>query len=250
MFIDTHCHLSREYYDDIDLVVKENRDSNIGKIVISGCEIDSFQEAVLIAKQYEDVYLSLGFHPSEASLVSNSHLETLERQLDNEKVVAIGEIGLDYHYGKENIIEQKNLFEQQLLLAEKFHLPVIIHSRDATKDTIDILKMHHVKGIIHCFSGSLETAREYIEMGFLLGIGGVLTFKNSHLPQVLFSIDLSHIVLETDSPYLAPTPYRGEKNSSKYIPVIASKIAEIKQVSLEEVMKITTHNATSLFDFS
>lgn len=250
MFIDTHCHLSREYYDDIDLVVKENRDSNIGKIVISGCEIDSFQEAVLIAKQYEDVYLSLGFHPSEASLVSNSHLEALERQLDNEKVVAIGEIGLDYHYGKENIIEQKNLFEQQLLLAEKFHLPVIIHSRDATKDTIDILKMHHVKGIIHCFSGSLETAREYIEMGFLLGIGGVLTFKNSHLPQVLFSIDLSHIVLETDSPYLAPTPYRGEKNSSKYIPVIASKIAEIKQVSLEEVMKITTHNATSLFDFS
>lgn len=250
MFIDTHCHLSREYYDDIDLVVKENRDSNIGKIVISGCEIDSFQEAVLIAKQYEDVYLSLGFHPSEASLVSNSHLEALERQLDNEKVVAIGEIGLDYHYGKENIIEQKNLFEQQLLLAEKFHLPVIIHSRDATKDTIDILKMHHVKGIIHCFSGSLETAREYIEMGFLLGIGGVLTFKNSHLPQVLSSIDLSHIVLETDSPYLAPTPYRGEKNSSKYIPVIASKIAEIKQVSLEEVMKITTHNATSLFDFS
>ncbi len=250
MFIDTHCHLSREYYDDIDLVVKENRDSNIGKIVISGCEIDSFQEAVLIAKQYEDVYLSLGFHPSEASLVSNSHLEALERQLDNEKVVAIGEIGLDYHYGKENIIEQKNLFEQQLLLAEKFHLPVIIHSRDATKDTIDILKMHHVKGIIHCFSGSLETAREYIEMGFLLGIGGVLTFKNSHLPQVLSSIDLSHIVLETDSPYLAPNPYRGEKNSSKYIPVIASKIAEIKQVSLEEVMKITTHNATSLFDFS
>ena len=107
-----------------------------------------------------------------------------------------------------------------------------------------------MKGIIHCFSGSLETAREYIAMGFLLGIGGVVTFKNSHLPQVLSSIDLSHIVLETDSPYLAPTPYRGEKNSSKYIPVIASTIAEIKQVSLEEVMEITTYNTTSLFDFS
>lgn len=250
MFIDTHCHLSSEYYDDIDLVVKENKDSGIGKIVISGCEIDSIQEAILIAKRYDDVYLSLGFHPSEASLVSNYHLDALERDLDNEKVVAIGEIGLDYHYGKENIVEQKYLFEQQLLLAKKLHLPVIIHSRDATKDTIDILKNHHVKGIIHCFSGSLETAREYIAMGFLLGIGGVVTFKNSHLPQVLSSIDLSHIVLETDSPYLAPTPYRGEKNSSKYIPVIASTIAEIKQVSLEEVMEITTYNTTSLFDFS
>lgn len=250
MFIDTHCHMSSSYYEDIDLVISENLENGVGKIIISGCEIDSIEESIEYAQRYDDVYLSLGYHPSEVGKVKDDQLEQLEVYLKSNKVVALGEIGLDYHYEKDNKLAQKNLFEYQLSLAEKLGLPVIIHSRDATQDTLDILKKYSVKGIIHCFSGSLEVAIQYIEMGYLLGIGGVLTFKNSNLPKVVAEIDLTSLVLETDSPYLAPEPYRGKKNSSKYIPVIAEKIALIKEVSVEEVMTVTTLNAESLFDFS
>jgi len=250
MFIDTHCHLLKEYYEDIDAVICENRENGIQKIIISGCEADDMKESIAISEKYEDVYLSLGYHPSECGKVGDYQLEQLERLLKSSSVVALGEIGLDYYYGKENREEQMQLFEKQLVLAEKLSLPVVIHSRDATKDTIDILKRHHVRGVIHCFSGSLETAMEYIKLGFFLGIGGVVTFKNSNLSQVIEKIDLSSIVLETDSPYLTPSPYRGEKNSSKYIPLIAQKIADVKQVSFDEVARVTTSNATSLFDFS
>lgn len=250
MFIDTHCHLSSEYYDDIDLVISENKKAGLKRMIISGCELDDIKEAVSFAEKYENVYLSLGFHPSETGKINDQHLIYLEDMLKHKKVVAIGEIGLDYHYGKENVEEQKVLFEKQLLLAEKLGLPVVIHSRDATKDTIDILKKHSVRGVIHCFSGSLETAYEYIRMGFLLGIGGVVTFKNSNLSRVVSEVGLESLVLETDSPYLAPTPYRGMQNSSKYIPIIAEKVAEICNVSLEDVMKETTKNAEGLFDFS
>lgn len=250
MFIDTHCHISSSYYEDVDFVISENRKNGVGKIIISGCEIDGIKETIEYAKRYDDVYLSLGYHPSEVERVTGDLLKQLEVYLKDRKVVALGEIGLDYHYGKETKLAQKKLFEYQLSLAEKLDLPVIIHSRDATQDTIDILKKYSVKGIIHCFSGSLEVAIQYIEMGYLLGIGGVLTFKNSNLPKVVASIDLTSLVLETDSPYLAPEPYRGKQNSSKYIPIIAEKLAFIKEVSVEEVMTITTHNADTLFDFS
>lgn len=250
MFIDTHCHISSSYYEDIDFVISENKRNGVGKIVISGCEIDNIEEAVEYAQRYDDIYLSLGYHPSEVERVTDATLNQLEIYLKNSKVVALGEIGLDYHYGKENKLAQKKLFEDQLMLAEKLNLPVIIHSRDATQDTIDLLKKHSVKGIIHCFSGSLEVALQYIEMGYLLGIGGVLTFKNSNLPKVVTELDLASLVLETDSPYLTPEPYRGKQNSSKYIPVIAEKLAFIKGVSVEEVMTVTTLNAERLFDFS
>ena len=155
---------------------------------------------------------------------------------------------MDYHYGKENRDEQIILFKKQLDLASELNLPVVIHSRDATKDTVDILKKYSLNGVIHCFSGSLEIAKEYIKMGFLLGIGGVVTFKNSKLPLVVREIPLESIVLETDSPYLTPTPYRGSVNSSKYIPIIAEKIAEIKEISTSEVASVTTNNALKLFD--
>ena len=250
MYIDTHCHLSIEDYDDIDLIIEENKKALVNKIIISGCTKDTIGEAIELSKKYSEVFVTLGFHPSEADVTTEEDLLALEEQIiNNKKIVGVGEIGLDYHYGKENVSKQQNLFRKQLKIAEKLQLPVVIHSRDATKDTIDILKEYpNVIGDIHCFSGSVEIAKEYVSMGYSLGIGGVVTFKNSNLYKVIENIDLKSILLETDSPYLTPHPYRGLQNSSKYIPIIAEKIAEILDISVEEVAKITTNNALSLFD--
>ena len=248
MFIDTHCHLSKEDYDDIDLVIKENRENNISKIIISGCSRDSIFESIELSKRYEVIYLTLGYHPSEVETVTDDDLLELENLLKLDKVVGLGEIGLDYYYGKDNKNEQIELFRKQLNIAEKLDIPVVIHSRDAVEDTINILKEFDLTGVIHCFSGSVETAKIYISMGYMLGIGGVVTFKNSNLYKVVESVGLKNIVLETDSPYLAPTPFRGQKNSSKYIPLIAEKISDILDVNVEEVGVETTKNACSMFD--
>lgn len=250
MFIDTHCHLSIEDYDDIDLVLDDNRKAGIEKIIISGCTKDSIIESLDLSKKHNDVYLTVGFHPSEAMITTMEDISFLEEIINNNsKVVGIGEIGLDYHYGKDDILRQKELFRTQMKLAEKYSLPVIIHSRDATEDTISILKeFPSVIGDIHCFSGSYETASIYIKMGYKLGIGGVVTFKNSKLHEVVKKVGLDNILLETDSPYLTPEPYRGKKNSSKYIPFIAEKIANILEVSVDEVSSKTLNNTYSLFD--
>ena len=251
MFIDTHCHLSYDDYDDISLVIKDNVEAGIDKMIISGCTRSSIEESIKITEEYKNIYLTIGYHPSEARFTNTDDLKYLEEQIkSNKKIVGIGEIGLDYRYGKEDIVEQKELFEKQLKLAEKYNLPVVIHTRDATFDTIEILKKYpRVRGDIHCFSGSVETARIYISFGYMLGIGGVLTFKNSNLYKVVENVGLDHIILETDSPYLTPVPHRGEKNSSKYIPLIAKRIAEILDVSIEEVSKKTLANTYKLFDF-
>lgn len=248
MFIDTHCHLSKEDYDDIDQVIKDNRNAGISKIIISGCTKDTIIESLELSEKYDDVYVTIGFHPSEAKITNELDLEFLDKALDNPKVVGVGEIGLDYHYGKEDINLQKELFDKQLKLAEKHNLPVVIHSRDATLDTINILKKYSLKGDIHCFSGSVETAKIYISMGYYLGIGGVVTFKNSNLYKVVEEVGLDHILLETDSPYLAPVPYRGTKNSSKNIPIIAEYIANVLNCSLEDVSNCTNSNVSNLFD--
>ena len=249
MYIDTHCHLSLEDYDDIDMVIKENRAAGIEKIIISGCTKDSIKESLEYAKKYEDVYVTIGYHPSEVNIVTKSDLNELEKNLSDHKVVGLGEIGLDYHYGKEDIEKQKELFRFQMRLAEKHELPVVIHSRDATSDTIEILREYpNVYGDIHCFSGSVETAKEYISMGYYLGIGGVVTFKNSKLYKVIESIGIDNIIFETDSPYLTPEPYRGKKNSSKYIPYISKKIAEILEINEDIVSKKVLENTIRLFD--
>ena len=248
MFIDTHCHLSKKDYEDISKVIEDNRNANVLRIIISGCTREDLDETIEIISNYPDVYATIGYHPEEADNIEKQDLIKLEELLTQEKIVGIGEIGLDYHYSSENKEKQQQLFEYQLSLAEKYSLPVVIHTRDATNDTINILKKHNVKGIIHCFSGSLEIAREYISLGYKLGIGGVITFKNSKLPVVLESLPIESILLETDSPYLAPEPVRGSKNESSNIPYIAEKIADIKKLSTEEVEKITTNNAIALFD--
>lgn len=249
MYIDTHCHLSLEDYDDIDLVIKENRENDISKIIISGYSRDTIKETLDLISKYPDVYATIGYHPSEADITNESDLIILEEQLQREKVVGIGEIGLDYHYGSDNKSKQIELFRRQMDIAEKYKLPVVIHSRDATEDTINILKEYpSVIGDMHCFSGSLEVACIYVNMGYKLGIGGVVTFKNSNLYKVVESIGLENIILETDSPYLTPEPFRGKKNASKYIPYIAEKVASIVNKDVSEVAKITTDNACSLFD--
>ena len=249
MFIDTHCHLSVEDYDDIDEVINDNRKAGIEKIIISGCTKESIIESLELSKKYDDIFVTIGYHPSEAKIILNSDISDLEKHLIDDKVVGIGEIGLDYHYGKDDIDLQKELFKKQLDLAIKYKLPVVIHSRDATLDTINILKEYpDVIGDIHCFSGSVETARQYINMGYYLGIGGVVTFTNSNLSNVVKEIGIDNIVFETDSPYLTPVPFRGKKNCSKYIPYICKKVAETLGEDEDMVAKKVLDNTYNLFD--
>lgn len=243
MFVDTHCHLAFE--KNISEIISNSIKSNVPYLILGGSSIEDNEENIKICSKYNNVYTALGYHPEFANLITDANLKKLEDNCKNYNVVAVGEIGLDYHYGKEYQCEQIRLFEEQLKIAEKLNLPVVIHSRDATLDTINILKKFKVRGVIHCFSGSLETAKEYIKMGFLLGIGGVVTFKNSNLSNVLKEITLDKIVLETDSPYLSP--FRGEKNSPSNIPVIASYIANLYGVTIEEVSKVTNFNVKELF---
>ena len=247
--IDTHAHISKEYYDDIDAVIKRAKDIGVDKIIISGCDSQSIKESTDLIKKYDCLYATIGYHPEEALKVTNQDIEYLkENIIKNKKIVGIGEIGLDFYYGKDNKEEQIKLFERQLALAEELKMPVVIHTREAFKDTYDSLKKYKVRGVIHCFSGSLEVANMYINLGFLLGIGGVITFKNSKLKDVIYNIDLKNIVLETDAPYLAPVPFRGRQNESSYIINTAEFISKLKNIELEELDKITTDNTYNLFD--
>ena len=248
MLIDTHCHLYSEYYSDIDDIVNLAKKSNVNILINNGCDSKSNKEVIDLLDKYKNMYGAIGIHPEEVDNYSLDDIKFIEKNLNNKKVVAIGEIGLDYHYFKENKEKQIKLFELQLDIANKYKVPVIIHSRDATEDTINILRKYNIKGVIHSFSGSLETAKIYIKMGFLLGINGVVTFKNCNLKDILVNIGLNNIVLETDSPYLTPVPYRGKQNNPSHILDIAKYISEIFNVSLEEVSKITTKNVLDLYN--
>ncbi len=249
MFIDTHCHLEKDYYDDFDKVIKDNIDAGCKYMIVSFCDYKGIEEGIPLINRYSCLYSTIGFHPEEVDRLPNDYISYLENLIkSNKKIVGIGEIGLDYHYGKEDRDKQIKLFESQLALAEKLNMPVCIHTRDATEDTINSLKKFHLKGVIHCFSGSYETACIYIKMGFKLGIGGTLTFKNSKLPLTLSRLYLDDLVLETDSPYLTPTPFRGQTNSSKYIPYIIDKISSIYGVSFEKVEEITNKNVKYVYN--
>lgn len=248
MFIDSHCHISKKYYNNIENLIDNNYQKGVEKIILSCCEKGDIEESIEILNTYQKVYATFGFHPDQIDYITDADIDLLKKIiLSNKKIVGIGEIGLDYHYST-NKEKQKKLFIKQLNLANTLNMPVVIHSRDATEDTIEILKKYNLKGIIHCFSGSIEVANEYIKMGYKLGIGGVLTFKNSRIQKVMNQLSLRNIVLETDSPYLSPEPFRGNQNSSKNIPIIAKKISEIKNISIEEIEQITTENCYELFD--
>lgn len=249
MYIDSHCHLSKEYYENLDETINKAKENKVEILIISGCDKKGIIEGLDIINKYENIYMTIGFHPSEANITSEEDLIWLETLIkDNKKILAVGEIGLDYYWVKDNKELQRILFIRQLDIATRLNMPVVIHSREATQETYDILKEYNLRGIIHCYSGSLEMAKEYIKLGYKIGIGGVVTFKNTNLVEVVKEIDIKDITLETDSPYLAPTPYRGKQNSPEYIPIIAEKIAEIKEIKKEEVGEITTSTVTSLFD--
>lgn len=248
MFVDTHCHIFSEDYESIDDVMNNCNKFNISKVINSGTNMITNKEVLELSKQYDEMYITLGIHPEFADSYSEDDLLFINDNINNKKVVAIGEIGLDYHYEGYNKDKQIELFRKQLKIASDNNLPVVIHSRDATKDTIDILKEYNVKGVIHSFSGSYETACIYIKMGFVLGINGVVTFKNCNLKDVLERIDLTNIILETDSPYLTPVPFRGQRNEPMHIFDIAKFVADIKGVELDSLAKITNENVKRVFD--
>ena len=239
--IDTHCHVFKEYYDNIEEIINK-----VDVVIISGTNDKDNQEVINLCNKYPNVYGTLGIHPTEE--ISINSLKFIEENLSNKKIVGIGETGLDYYWNK-NKEEQIDKFIKQLDLALKYNKPVVIHSREATNDTYEILKNYpSLKKDIHCFSGSLEMAKNYIKINSYLGIGGVLTFKNSKLKEVIKEIDLKYLLLETDSPFLTPEPYRGKQNEPYNIIYVANKIAEVKNISLDDVLKQTSLNAKDLFD--
>lgn len=248
MFTDSHSHVYKEYYDNIDLVVDEAKQNGITRIITCGCSSEENSEVIDVINNYPTIFGALGIHPENVSSYKEIDIDFIKKNIANQKVVAIGEIGLDYHYSKEEKEEQIKLLETQLSLAEEYDIPVIIHSRDATLDTLTTLKKYKCRGVIHSFSGSLETAREYIKMGYLLGVNGVITFKNANIKDVIKELPLTSIILETDSPYLTPVPFRGEKNSPKNVLYVAKFVADLKNISLEELSKITNQNIERVFD--
>ena len=246
--IDTHCHMSLT--DDIDGIIMDAEHNNVKKFIISGCDKRSIRDGLEIIYRYPEVYMTIGFHPDEVDELTDKDIEDLEVLIKtNKKIVGIGEIGLDYYHNDMNKERQREFFIKQLELAKKYDLPVVIHSRESIGEIYDILKEHKgIRGVIHCFSGSLEMAKLFIDLGFYLGIGGVITFKNSKLKEVVEELDLNNIVLETDSPYLAPEPYRGKTNYPQNIKIVAQFIRKLKNISIDEVTEVTTNNVNKIYN--
>ena len=250
MLIDSHCHILKSEYDDVEKIKEDLFKSNQIAIINNAYSIESIRELVNL-KLHPNEYIAIGIGPDEVINYNEKIKEEIESYLNSKKVVAIGEIGLDYYWTKDTKLIQIKMFRDMLGLAEKYNLPVIIHSRESIQDTYDIVSEYKVQGIMHCFSGSTEMAKKFIDLGFLIGIGGVVTFKNAvKLVEVVKSIDINNISLETDSPYLSPEPYRGKKNVPQNIIEIAKKIANIKGISIDEVIGVTTRNVTRMFDLN
>lgn len=252
MFFDTHAHLDDDKFaEDADEVIKSLGDAGVGMYTNIGSDVASSEKSIELAEKYPFVYAAVGIHPEFAAKTTETDIDKIARLAAHPKAVAIGEIGLDYYYGAEEKEEQKKWFERQLSLAADLNMPFVIHDRDAHKDCMDILKKYDVRrvgGIMHCFSGSAELAKEVVKLGMVIALGGSLTFKNNvKTVKVAAEIPLEHIVLETDSPYLAPVPNRGKRNTPAYVKFVAEKIAEIKNIPLSEVERITTENAKRVY---
>lgn len=247
MIIDTHCHIYNSEIENAEEIIKEAAKNDIS-MILNGTDPASNQEILELTDKYENVYGALGFFHSFADEITDEDILLLDRQLKNDKIIAVGEIGIDYYQRKDNKDKQKELFEKMLNLAEKHDLPVIVHSRKSIQDTFDILKRHDVAGSMHCYQGSAEMAREFIKLGFYIGIAGPVTHNaNKKIRKMIKGIDISHILVETDSPYLTPEEKRGEKNTSLNLKYIIRKIAEELDMKEDEVIGITTGNAEKLF---
>ena len=249
--IDSHAHYDDEAFDsDREELLTSVFESGIRKVINVGASMESCRTTLALSEAYESIYAALGVHPSDTAQLTETDMEWLKEKSALEKVVAIGEIGLDYYWDEPDREIQKKWFQRQLDLAKEVKLPVVIHSREAAADTIDILKKYNgdLTGVIHCYSYTKESAREFLEMGYSFGIGGVLTFKNAKkLKEAVSYIPMDRILLETDCPYLAPEPNRGKRNSSLYIPYVVQVMAQLKGISEEEVIRITSENTERLF---
>ena len=250
LIFDTHAHYDDKSFDqDRAEVLDMLPQKDVFAVVNAGADIESSVKSIEISKEYNYVYASVGIHPENIPDEKCDYINILENLLKNEKVVAVGEVGLDYHYSKDRKKEQLKLFEDQIILAIKHNLPILVHDREAHRDTMDLLKKYNPKGIVHCFSGSVEMAKEVIKFGMYIGIGGLITFKNAKTAvSVVENIPLSSIVLETDAPYMTPVPFRGTRCNSSHIKYTAKKIAEIKKINVDEVLKITKENACKIFN--
>ena len=247
MIVDTHCHIYRSEIENPDEIIKEALKNDIC-IILNGTDPKSNKEVLELSSKYPNVYAALGYLYSFADEITSEDIMLLDCQLSEDKVVAVGEIGLDYYHTKDNKNKQIELFEKMLNLALKHDLPVIVHSRKAMQDTFDILKKHNVIGSLHSYQGSAEMAFEFIKLGFYIGFGGTVTHKNNKkAKRVLEKIDINHVLIETDSPYLAPEEKKGQKNTPLNIKFIIRKIAEHLSLKEEDVIGITTANAQSLF---
>ncbi|WHY97725.1 TatD family hydrolase [Peribacillus simplex] len=252
MLFDTHVHVNAEQFnEDLEDVIDRAKEAGVNNMVVVGFDRPTIKRAMELIEAYDFMYAAVGWHPVDAIDMTEEDLQWIEELSNHPKVVAIGEMGLDYHWDKSPKDVQMEVFRKQIRLAKKVGLPIIIHNREATADIVNILKEEEasmVGGIMHCFSGSAETALECINMNFYISLGGPVTFKNAKKPkEVAKAVPLDRLLIETDCPYLAPHPYRGKRNEPSYVKLVAEQIAEIKQLTLEEVSQATTENAKKLF---
>ncbi|MBL3645245.1 TatD family hydrolase [[Brevibacterium] frigoritolerans] len=252
MLFDTHVHVNAEQFnEDLEDVIERAKEAGVDNMVVVGFDRPTIIRAMELIETYDFMYAAVGWHPVDAIDMTEDDLQWIEELSNHPKVVAIGEMGLDYHWDKSPKDVQMEVFRKQIRLAKKVGLPIIIHNREATADIVNILKEEEasrVGGIMHCFSGSAETALECINMNFYISLGGPVTFKNAKKPkEVAAAVPLERLLIETDCPYLAPHPYRGKRNEPSYVKLVAEQIAEIKQLTIEEVSQATTENAKKLF---
>ncbi|MBB5356616.1 TatD DNase family protein [Anoxybacillus mongoliensis] len=252
MLFDTHAHLNAtQFNEDVEQVIERARAEGVSHIVVVGFDRPTIDRAMELVEQYSFIYAAVGWHPVDAIHMTDEDLGMIERLAAHPKVVALGEMGLDYYWDQSPKEVQKEVFRKQIRLAKKVKLPIIIHNRDATADIIDILREENageVGGVMHCFSGSIEVARQCIDMNFYISFGGPVTFKNAKKPkEVAKEIPLDRLLIETDCPYLTPHPFRGKRNEPSYVKYVAEAIAELKGLSFEEVAQKTSDNAKRLF---
>lgn len=252
MYIDTHVHLNADQYEeDLQEVINRALEANVTKMVVVGFDRKTIEKAMQLAADYPFIYAVIGWHPVDAIDCTEEDLQWIEELSANEKVVGIGETGLDYYWDKSPKDVQQALFRKQIRLAQKVKLPIIIHNREATEDVVRILheeEAHLTGGIMHCYGGSVETAKQCIDMNFMISLGGPVTFKNAKKPkEVATEIPLEHLLIETDAPYLAPHPHRGKRNEPALVTLVAEEIARLKGISVEEVAAATTQNAKKFF---
>jgi TatD DNase family protein len=248
-FIDTHTHIYLpEFADDIDAVMQRAKRANVEITIMPAIDATTHDAMIAMEAAYPHCYSMIGLHPCSVNQDYGKELDVVKQYLDKRKFIAIGEIGLDFYWDKTFTKQQYEAFHQQIEIAMQHDLPIVIHSRNAIDECIDVVAEHQgVKGVFHCFSGNEEQAKRIIDLDFMLGIGGVVSFKNAGLDKVIEKIGLDHVILETDAPYLAPVPYRGKRNEPSYIRIIAEKLSVISNCSIEEVAEITTANAKNLF---